>query len=177
MPFVAHAQEQQPQAPPTTTKTTIENPWFIGGAFGFAFGTEGNYAEFSPIIGYQISPLFQVGGSLTFRYRKDKRYEPDLSTTDIGASLLARFYVWGPVFLQGEVERINWEYLVREEDGDLVTVESPYTGLYAGAGFALETSPRSAMYMTFLWDFNHESDVPNPNDNPFIVRIGYGFRF
>ncbi len=173
------------EAPPSEPKSapykplvqTTDYPWFAGGAVGFAFGTSVNYAEFSPILGYQISSRFQIGGSLTFRYRKDKRYEPDLSTTDQGASILGRVFVWGPVFLQGEVERLNWDYIARVDDGIYSVIESTYTGIYAGAGFVQATSPRSAMYMTFLWDFNYEDGVPNPNPNPFMIRIGYGFKF
>ena len=167
------------QTPPPVKKTraSIPNPWFLGGAVGFAFGSQTNYIEFSPIVGYQIATRFQIGGSLTFRYRKDKRYEPDLSTTDIGASVLGRYFVWGPIFIQGEVERLEWEYLARTEDGGVTSVDSTYTGLYAGPGFVMASGPKSAMYMTFLWDFNYEKNVPSPNNDPFIIRIGYGFRF
>ena len=156
---------------------TTDYPWFAGGAVGFAFGTAVNYAEFSPILGYQISSRFQIGGSLTFRYRKDKRFDPDISTTDQGASILGRVFVWGPVFIQGEVERLNWDYIAYTIEGDYTVIESTYTGYYAGAGFVQATSPRSAMYMTFLWDFTYEDGVPSPNPNPFMIRIGYGFKF
>jgi len=175
------------EAPPTTEdppppvkkpRPKIEKPWFVGGAVGLAFGSEVNYIEFSPLFGYQILPKFQLGGSLTFRYRKDKRFDPDLTTTDQGASVLGRFFVFGPIFLQAEVERLNWEYIGTADDGEtFTTVESTYTGLYAGAGFVLAQTPKSAMYMTFLYDFNYEDGVPNPNSDPFLIRIGYGFRF
>ena len=62
-------------------------------------------------------------------------------------------------------------------EGDYTVIESTYTGYYAGAGFVQATSPRSAMYMTFLWDFTYEDGVPSPNPNPFMIRIGYGFKF
>lgn len=173
------------EAPSSEVKSTqskplvqsTDYPWFVGGAIGFAFGSSYDYAEFSPILGYQISSHFQLGGSLTFRYRKDKRFDPDLSTTDQGASILARVFIWGPIFIQGEAERLNWDYIARLEDGGYTVVESTYTGLYAGFGFVQATSPRSAMYMTFLWDFEYESGVPSPNPDPFMIRIGYGFKF
>ena len=75
----AGAQEGETEEPQTykeqyekykkQAKKAIEYPWFVGGAVGFAFGSETSYAEFSPVIGYRISHLFQLGGSLTFRYR------------------------------------------------------------------------------------------------------------
>jgi opacity protein-like surface antigen len=157
-------------------KKTIEYPWFVGGAVGLAFGSETSYAEFSPIFGYRFSPLFQLGGSLTFRYRKDKRYEPDLSTTDYGASVVGRFFVFDPIFLQAEIERLNWEYVAVTEEG-FEAVEDTYTGYYAGFGFVQRASDRVAMYMAFLWDFSYDENEPSPNTRPYLIRIGFGFAF
>jgi hypothetical protein len=158
-------------------KKAIEYPWFVGGAVGLAFGSETSYAEFSPVFGYRFSHLFQLGGSLTFRYRKDKRYEPDLSTTDIGASVVGRFFVFDPIFLQAEVERLNWEYIGWTEEDGYLTFEDTYTGLYAGFGFVQKATDRTAMYMSFLWDFAYDENEPNPNTHPWLIRIGFGFSF
>ena len=180
------AQEGESEAPQTykeqyeqqqkKVKQAVEYPWFVGGAVGFAFGSETSYAEFSPIFGYRISQKFQLGASLTFRYRKDKRFDPDLSTTNFGGSIVGRYFVLDPIFLQAEVERLNWEYVVRTEDG-LETVDSTYTGLYAGFGFVQQAGKRSAMYMSFLWDFTYRKDEPSPNTHPWLIRIGFGFTF
>ena len=138
----AAAQEGEPEEPQTykekyeqqqkKAKKPIEYPWFIGGAVGFAFGSETSYAEFSPVFGYRI--------------------------------------------LQAEVERLNWEYVARTGDG-YTTVDSTYTGLYAGLGFVQQATPRSAMYMSFLWDFAYDSDEPSPNTHPWLFRMSYGFSF
>jgi hypothetical protein len=164
-------EEYQKQA-----KKAIEYPWFAGGLFGVAFGSETSYGEFSPILSYRISHAFQLGTRLTFRYRKDKRYEPDLSTTDIGGSLLARFFVFDPIYLQAEVERLDWEYITLTEDG-FVSVEDTYTGYYAGFGFVQLASNRVAMYMSFLWDFAYDENEPSPNTRPWLIRIGFGYSF
>jgi hypothetical protein len=169
--YTEQYEEYQKQA-----KKTIEYPWFVGGAVGLAFGSETSYAELSPIFGYRLSPRFQLGGSLTFRYRKDKRYEPDLSTTDYGASVVGRFFVFDPIFLEAEVERLKWEYIGVFEDG-YETVEDVYTGYYAGFGFVQRASDRVAMYMAFLWDFSYDENEPSPNTRPFLVRIGFGYAF
>jgi len=180
------AQEGESQAPQTykeqyerqqkKTKQPIEYPWFVGGAVGFAFGSETSYAEFSPIFGYRISQKFQLGASLTFRYRKDTRYEPDLSTTDFGGSIVGRYFFFNPLFLQAEVERLGWDYVARTDNG-FETINSTYTGLYAGFGFVQQAGKRSAMYMSFLWDFAYRSDEPSPNTHPWLIRIGFGFTF
>ncbi len=157
-------------------KKAIEYPWFVGGAVGFAFGSETSYAEFSPILAYRFSHLFQLGSRMTFRYRKDKRFEPDLSTTDYGASLLGRFFVFDPIFLQAEVERLNWEYVAATDEG-YEAVEDTYTGLYAGFGFVQRAGKRTAMYMSFMWDFAYEKSEPSPNTKPWLIRIGIGYSF
>ena len=197
---VALAQESEPEEPQTGTaqesesegprtyqelyeeyqkqaKKTIEYPWFAGGLFGVAFGSETGYVEVSPILSYRFSRAFQLGTRLTFRYRKDKRYEPDLSTTDMGGSLLARFYVFDPIYLQAEVERLNWEYIGITENGDYTTVEDTYNGYYGGFGFVQKAGGRFAMYMSFLWDFAYDDNEPSPNEHPWLIRIGFGYTF
>ena len=175
------AQEEPPgreESPPPQAagSSAPPDPWFVGGAVGLAFGDEVNYIEFSPIAGYRISQKFQLGATLTFRYRKDKRFEPDLSTTDVGGSLFGRYFVLDPIFLQVEVERLNWEYLTIVDD-EYVAVDSVYTGWYAGAGYILPMGPSAAMYMSFLWDFSYDKREPSPNPHPWLIRIGYGVTF
>lgn len=182
----AIAQESESEEPETykeqyekyqkQAKKTIEYPWFAGGLFGLAFGSETGYVELSPIIAYRFSQNFQLATRLTFRYRKDKRYEPDLSATDVGAAVLGRFYVFDPVYLQAEVERLNWEYVALTEAG-YEAVEDTYTGYYAGFGFVQNAGPRVAMYMSFLWDFAYDKNEPSPNTHPWLIRIGFGFTF
>jgi len=179
-------QEGEPEEPDTykeqyekyqkQAKKTIEYPWFVGGLVGLAFGSETSYAELSPIASYRFSNLFQVGTRLTFRYREDKRYEPDLSTTDMGVAVLGRFYVFDPIYLQAEVEWINWEYIGITEEG-YESVEDVYTGYYAGFGFVQNAGSRVAMYMSFLWDFTYDENEPSPNTNSWLIRIGFGYTF
>jgi hypothetical protein len=183
----AMAQESESEEPQTykekyeeyqkQARKAIEYPWFVGGLAGISFGSETSYAELSPIASYRFSHLFEVGTRITFRYRKDKRYEPDLSTTDVGAAVLGRFYVFDPIYLQAEIERLDWEYIDWTEELGYQTVEDTYTGLYAGFGFVQKAGGRAAMYMSFLWDFAHDDNEPSPNTNPWLIRIGLGYTF
>jgi hypothetical protein len=166
----ASAQERQPPVPQPKPSR-----WFAGGGVGAAFGTV-SYIEFTPVVGFQVVPRFQLGGRLIFRYRKDKRFEPDLSTTDYGGALFGRYFAYGPIYLHGEVERLNWEYIGQSGD-DFRAVQAVNTALYAGLGFELASTRRSALYMTFLYDFNFDSSKPNPNSDPFVIRMGAGLRF
>jgi hypothetical protein len=59
------AQEGEPEEPETykeqyekyqkQARKTIEHPWFAGGLFGLAFGSETGYVEPSPVIAYRFS--------------------------------------------------------------------------------------------------------------------------
>jgi len=40
-----------------------------------------------------------------------------------------------------------------------------------------QVTDRSAMYMSFLWDFTYDRNEPSPNTHPWLIRIGYGFTF
>jgi hypothetical protein len=186
VPAFAQEEEKESDEPQTykeqyekhqkQAKKAIEYPWFVGGLVGLAFGSETSYAELSPILSYRFSQKFQVGTRITFRYRKDKRFDPDVSTTDVGAAVLGRFFVFDPVYLQAEVEWLNWDYLASTDEG-IVVVDDVYKGYYAGFGFVQRAGNRAAMYMSFLWDFSHDDNEPSPNSNPWLIRIGIGYTF
>ena len=186
VPAFAQEEEEESDEPQTykeqyekyqkQAKKAIEYPWFVGGLVGLAFGSETSYAELSPILSYRFSQKFQVGTRITFRYRKDKRFDPDVSTTDVGAAVLGRFYVFDPVYLQAEVEWLNWDYLASTDEG-IVVVDDVYKGYYAGFGFVQRAGNRVNMYMSFLWDFSHDDNEPSPNSNPWLIRIGIGYTF
>lgn len=183
IPMVAIAQEEpdEPPAspPPTSTPTlpgkmTVKDRFYVGGWLGASFGDVVSTVQVAPELGYIVVPKFHLGGSLVYRYRKDERFEPDLSTTDIGGSLFGRYFVYAPIFLQGGVEQLNWDYIAPEIDGSFTTVKDDHTAVLVGPGFALPLAPRAATYMTFLYDVNYDSDGPNPYDRPWMIRVGVG---
>jgi hypothetical protein len=175
VPF-ARAQERPPAggsatAPPSAPSYRL----FVGGGLGLAFGSDVDYIEVAPLIGYRLSDRAQIGGTLLYRYRKDRRYEPDLSANDYGASVFGRYIVIEPLYLQLEVEQIRWEYFAYDPVGDdYGTVKSDYTGLYGGVGFALPAGPRAATYLSILYDFAFDSSKPSPHSDPWVFRIGVG---
>ncbi len=182
MPVVLTAQEPPsepsdapPVSPPTLPgKTTLMNRFYVGGWLGASFGDVVSTVQVAPELGFIVVPRFHIGGSLVYRYRKDKRFEPDLSTTDIGGSLFGRYFVYAPIFLQAGVEQLNWDYIAPDLDGDFTTINADHTAILVGPGFALPLGPSVASYMTFLYDVNYDSDEPNPYDRPWMIRFGVG---
>src|SRR5690554_7446721 len=64
---------------------------FFGGDLGLSFGTV-TYIRVAPIIGYNISPKFAVGGGPSYQYYKDNRYS-GYETSIYGGSVFGRYFV------------------------------------------------------------------------------------
>ena len=171
---VAISQEVPDDQPSPPKTSSVKNRFYFGGWLGGSFGDVVSTAQVAPEIGFIVVPKFHLGGSLVYRYRKDKRFDPDLSTTDLGGSLYGRYFVYGPIFLQGGAEQLSWEFPVPDLEGGFSVVNANHTAVLVGPGFALPMGPKVASYMTFLYDVNYKSDEPNPYDRPWMIRVGIG---
>lgn len=147
--------------------------FYVGGWLGASGGDVVDLVEFAPEVGYRITPKFHIGGSLIYRYRKDKRFDPDLTTEDVGGSVFGRYLVYGPLFVHLGVERITWDFIESAPEGPAVT-SADHMAVLAGPGFALPLGPNAATYFTILYDLNYDNEGPNPYDRPWFIRIGVG---
>jgi len=155
------------------TPVEARGKFFGGGGVGVGFG-DVRYAELSGLFGYVIDTRWSTAVRVTWRNREDTRFERDVTTNDYGASVLARFRVDGPFYLQGEVERLNWEFILP----DLSTEREGFTSLLFGAGINQKLSPNAGLFVAILYNFSYDSsDLRNPYDSPWILRAGVGFTF
>jgi len=166
-----HAEAAPP--PPYKAKKPFWSRMYAGGWLGASSSSNVDRIEAAPEIGFQVAPKIQLGGSLVYRYRNDKRFEPDLTSTDLGGSLFGRYFVYAPFFLHLGVEHLSWEYYDPFQD-DFTKIDANHTGVLIGPGFALSMGPRAATYFAFLYDVNYDSNGPNPYDEPWVFRIGFG---
>lgn len=166
-------QSETAPPPPYKPKKPILSRMYVGGWLGASVSSAVDRVEVAPEIGFQVTPKVQLGGSLVYRYRNDKRFEPDLTSTDLGGSLFGRYFVYAPFFLHLGVEHLSWEYYDPLQD-DLVKIDANHTGILIGPGFALSMGPRAATYFAFLYDVNYDNNGPNPYDKPWVFRIGFG---
>ncbi len=164
---------EAPPPPPYNPKKPLRNRMYIGGWLGASSSSAVDRIEAAPELGFQITPKIQLGGSLVYRYRNDKRFEPDLTSTDLGGSLFGRYFVYAPIFLHLGVEYLSWEYYDPFQD-ELTKIDATHTGVLVGPGFALPMGPRAATYFAILYDVNSDNDGPNPYDEPWVFRIGFG---
>lgn len=159
--------------PPYRPRKPLRNRMYVGGWLGASTSSAVDNVEVAPEIGFQVTPKIQLGGSLVYRYRNDKRFDPDLTSTDLGGSLFGRYFVYAPLFLHLGVEHLSWEYYDPLQD-DLTQIDATHTGVLVGPGFALSMGPRAATYFAVLYDVNYDNSGPNPYDEPWVFRVGFG---
>jgi len=172
---VAAMAQEAPPPPPLDPpkKAPAMSRFFVGGWVGASFSDQVQNVQVAPEVGYRVTPKIQLGGGVVYRYRKDKRFDSDISTTDLGGSLFGRYFVYTPIYLQLGVEQLNWEF-VRSVPGGFETVDASHTAVLAGPGFALPMGPRAASYLTILYDLNYDSSGPNPYERAWMIRLGVG---
>jgi len=161
-------------SPSSAPASSVKERFYVGGWLGASFGDVVSSVQLAPELGFIITPKIHLGGSLVYRYRKDKRFEPDLSTTELGGALFGRYFVYAPIFLQAGLEQLNWEFPVSTPGGEFDVFDANHTAVLIGPGFALPLGPKAASYMTFLYDVNYDSSGPNPYDRPWMIRVGVG---
>ncbi len=167
-------EETEPTPPPPyQPKKPLRSRMYLGGWLGASSSSAVDRIEAAPELGFQVTPKIQLGGSLVYRYRNDKRFEPDLKTSDLGGSLFGRYFVYAPFFLHLGVEHLTWEFYDPLQD-NLAKIDASHTGVLIGPGFALSMGPRAATYFAFLYDVNYDSSGPNPYDEPWVFRVGFG---
>ena len=148
----------------------LRNRLYFGGGLGLAFG-DVDYIELAPLVGYRVTPDFNLGAGVFYRYRKDSRYEDDVTTNDYGGSLFGQYQVVQNLFLHGEAEYVDYEYALGGSD----TERETDTNLLAGAGYGWPHGG-SSFYVMVLYNFNYdETSYANPYDSPWVFRVGVTF--
>ncbi len=148
-------------------KTPSLNKWFAGGMIGGGFSTYNSYLEVSPIIGYHITPAFDLGTRITYIFQSYKDiYGQTHNNHSYGGSLFARYRFLKFLMIHVEYAGLSNKWY----DGNRYWVNSLYIGggLYqsiGGAGFAT---------ITILYDVFE--DPYSPYNNP-LIRIGFGVGF
>jgi hypothetical protein len=149
--------------------------WFYGGYIGASFG-DVEYVEIAPLVGYRLTPEFGMGLGLLYRYRTDNRYHDELTSTDYGANLFARYYVTSGLFVQGEYDNTSYEYFA--DVNSSVTERDGYDAFLAGVGFNTGAGQGAGFYVLALYDFAYDENDPyRLYDSAVQFRIGVSVGF
>lgn len=138
---------------------------FFGGYFGLTFGTVTNI-ELSPQVGYHITPRFDAGLGISYRYYNDSRYK--FSTQMYGGNVFTRLFVFQNLFAYAEVEQINLEVLNLQYEYERKWVNS----VFVGGGYQQKMGERFAVNLMILWNVNETRYSPYTNP---IIRMGFNF--
>ena len=155
-----------------SNKPSFKDRVFAGGGMGASFSSYADFVSVSPIIGYRVTPRLATGIGLQYRYTSYKAYNPKLTTNDYGASLFARFMVYGPLFLHAEFEHLNYEF-PGSVPGE--TLRKDFNSFLAGGGFFQPIGRRAGFFAVALYNFSYQSSYGNfyyPYSNPLILRVG-----
>ena len=157
-----------PQEAPPPPQHAGPSKWFVGGGVGATFGTV-DTISIAPLIGYHVIPRFDVGTQLFYQWVNDGRYSPTFESSSYGATLFARFRVWRALFLEGDYQYTNYEYL----DVFNQKHRASYDAFLAGGGYAIPVGGKAAMYFSALYDFSYDSNDPyRAYDSPWRVQAG-----
>jgi hypothetical protein len=164
-------QVQQQQA----VKKPKVNRWFAGGMLGAGFSSYSAYVSVEPLIGYSITPSFQVGARFTYIYNsftiyngfQDVRY----NLNSFGAGVFSRYIIYKGIMAEVEYENLNLEYVdyYSFNEGRMWV-----PSLFLGGGYIQTVGGRGFASIAILWNVleNEYSPYVNP-----LIRIGFGVGF
>jgi hypothetical protein len=105
------AQAPDPAAPPSedAPKPSFGQRVFVGGGVAAGFGTV-DFVALSPLVGFHVVPRLDLGVQPFYRWTRDGRYSPSVSTTDYGGAVFARVHIIKGLFGEADYEYSNYEY-------------------------------------------------------------------
>jgi hypothetical protein len=148
---------------------------YVGGGIGFGISSYSTSLMVAPIIGYRISPSFDIGTRFIYNYFSYNDSPLKYSTNNYGAGLFARYYLFffRDLFLHTEYEALNYEQVyVNYNSWEVVKKERVWaSGLFVGGGYRQWIGQSAFVSITVLW--NLLDNLESPYNNP-IFRIGVG---
>lgn len=155
-----------------TQKQSGPSPWFVGGMIGGGFSSNNSYVELSPLIGYHVTPAFDVGSRITYIYRGYRYYSggPKYNSHIYGASLFGRYRFLK--FLMAHVEYAGLSNQWYDVNGE--STRQWVNSLFIGGGLYQSMGGRGFATITILYDVFE--DPYSPYNNP-LIRIGFGVGF
>lgn len=148
---------------------------YIGGGLGFGLSSFSTYLMLAPVVGYRLSPSFDIGTRLTYTYYRYNDSPLKFSTNNYGLGAFARYYLFffNNLFLHAEYEALSYEYNDpgRASYYDVVMIREWVSSLLLGGGYRQWIGQNAFVGITVLW--NILDDINSPYPNP-IFRIGVG---
>jgi hypothetical protein len=181
--LVSYAQTNDPDStkpsqPPQEVQQSQPSKWYYGGTVGFNFWGDYFYLSVNPLVGYQVSPKFSVGGKLQYAYINDQRYDPlELTSHNYGASIFTRYRPIYQIYLHAEFAYASYEnYTIYANPYRAESERNWVPFLLLGGGFVQHIGPNASVYAEVLFDVIQDENSPYEDWDP-IISIGAGVGF
>ncbi len=145
------------------------NPWFVGGMLGGSFSSYGGSFQVAPLVGYKITPDFNVGTRITYIYSR-YNYGGTIGKKtfhDYGVSLFAQHRLFKFLVAHAEYEVLSVDYINDLNQNERRTINS----LFIGGGLFQSMGGRG--FATIVLLYNVLETKYSPYSNP-VIRIGFG---
>lgn len=163
---------------PNTSTPLDGSKWYYGGNLGFNFWNDYLLISVEPMVGYNISPKFSVGGKLQYSYIKDSRSDyGDATSHNYGASIFSRFRPVPPVYFHAEFAYGSYESHTYFTNPIRIESERNWVPfLLFGGGYVQQISPNASVYAEVLFDVLRDKNSPYKDWDP-IIHVGAGIGF
>lgn len=153
----------QEQAPPRSASSRI----YYGGELGFNLFGDVFRLSVKPLVAYKITDKLSLGAKIGYEYIKDKRFDPDLTYHNYGASVFTRYRFIPQVYAHAEFAELSYDYPSGRE-------WVPF--LLVGGGVAQPIGGNAWVYAEVLFDVLQSSKSPYEEWEPWVsVGVGVGF--
>jgi hypothetical protein len=147
---------------------------YIGGGLGFGISSYATSLMVAPVVGYRLSPSFDVGTRVNYTYYRYNDAPLKYSTNNVGVGVFGRYYLFffNDLFLHAEYEALNYEQVYVTNNYEVDHKERLWvSSLFVGGGYRQWVGNSAFVGLTVLW--NLLDNIDSPYNNP-IFRIGVG---
>jgi len=147
---------------------------YIGGGLGFGISSYSTSLMVAPVVGYRLSPSFDIGTRLNYTYYRYNDAPLKYSTNNFGLAGFARYYLFffNDLFLHAEYEALNYEEVYLTYNYEVDHKERVWiSSMFVGGGYRQWIGNNAFVGITVLW--NLLDNIDSPYNNP-IFRIGVG---
>lgn len=155
-------------------EAVMEKRFYIGGGLGFGMSSYSTLLMVAPVVGYRVSPSFDVGTRLNYTYYYFNDSPLKYSTNNFGAGVFARYYLFffSDLFAHAEYEVLNYEQVYVNSNWEVDHKERIWvSSMFLGGGYRQWFGQHAFVELVVL--FNLLDSIDSPYSNP-IFRIGVG---
>jgi hypothetical protein len=161
----------------------IKDKLVFGGNLGLMIGTV-TAIDFSPIIGYYITPKLISGIGLSYSYYREKNIYGEIKSHIYGARVFSNYTFLENIgadlpmkanfalFAHAEYEALNLDRSFNSNEISSVKERYWVHSPLIGGGFKQPIGKKSSFNITILYNLNYQDNLPYANP---IIRIGFYF--